>query len=92
MTRCLLSGAYPTSVVSPVRRASLNTKAQVIGKIFHRQMEEIHQLLSHDTFTAAEFRAAFNSVVEQIATKVENDKTSQHLGDIKLWAATDSNI
>lgn len=85
MARCPLSGAYPSSVVSPTGRPSTNSRAQLIGKIFHSQMEVMHGLISTGNLTPADFRSGFNSTIEGIARDVERDAASRHLGDIRLW-------
>jgi hypothetical protein len=85
MARCLLSGAYPSSVVSEVGKPSTNTRALVIGKIFHSQMEFLNGLTSAGNLSPAEFRKGFNTTLEGIARDVERDPASKHLGDIRLW-------
>lgn len=85
MARCLLSGAYPSSVVSELGRPSTNTRALVIGKILHSEMEFLNGLTSSESLSPAEFRKGFNTTLEGIARDVERDPGSKHLGDIRLW-------
>lgn len=85
MDKCLLSGAYPSSVVSPTGRPFANSRAQVIGKIFHSQMELVNGLISANNLSPADFRSGFNSTIEGIARDIERDAASRHLGDIRLW-------
>lgn len=85
MARCLLSGAYPSSVVSELGKPSTNTRALVIGEILHSQMEFLNGLVSSGNSSPAEFRKGFNTTLEGIARDIERDPGSKHLGDIRLW-------
>jgi hypothetical protein len=85
LKKCWLSGAYPASVQTSVNYHLANTRSQILGKIFHSQMETMHDLLSQGCPSGPEFRTAFNNVIDRVAAEVATDPSSRHLGDIRLW-------
>lgn len=86
MNKCLLSGAYPGSVISKAGRPTTNSRSQLIGKIFHSQMEVLHGLISAGSLSQSDFRKGFNNTIEGIAKDIERDAATRHLGDIRQWA------
>lgn len=84
LSRCSLSGAYPNFVVSPIHVPKTQTKAQLIGKIFHAQLEKLNDGLTTGNLSSQDFREHFNSVIEKAAQDLSSDALN-HFGDIRLW-------
>lgn len=56
LKRCLLSGAFPHSVEQPVHSAPTINRSQILGQIFHAQMEKFHELVTADQLTKVSVR------------------------------------
>lgn len=85
MNKCLLSGVYPGSVVSKAGRPTTNSRSQLIGTIFHSQMEVLHGLIAAGNLSQSNFRDGFNNAIDGIARDIERDAVTRHFGDIRQW-------
>ncbi len=85
LKKCKLSGAYPNSVIPKAALPNPQTRAQVIGNIFHAQMEAITALIADGNVDGSKFRDSFNLVLNQVSAKLATDSSSNYLGEIASW-------